>query len=117
MMKEDVYKLIQSFVNNETPLEIYNMAKAYDRISKDFIYLTLQFFKFPYCFQRLIMKCITSVSIAIRLNGYLTEYLQPSRGLRQGGPLSPLIFNLCMTQLSMLIFEAVFRNLWHDVFY
>lgn len=63
------------------------------------------------------MKCITSVSIAIHFNSCQTEYFKPSRGLCQGDPLSSLIFNLCMAQLSLLISYAASKRKWDDVFY
>lgn len=93
------------------------LAKAYDRISWKFIDLTLKPFRFPESIRNLIMICITTVSIAIRFNGCLTDYFKPSKGLRQGDPLSPLIFNLCMAQLSLLISDVVSKGKWVNAFY
>lgn len=63
------------------------------------------------------MKCVTTVFITIQFNSCLIEYFNPSKGLRQGVPLSPLIFNLCMAQLSLLIFDDLSKEKWVGVLY
>lgn len=93
----------------------HDMTKAYDRISWEFIDFTLRAFHFSYAFWKLIMKCITSVSIAIRYNGCTTSSFKLSQRLRQGDPLSPLIFNLDMTHLAKLISSVAQEGFCMDV--
>lgn len=45
------------------------------------------------------MECITSTSLSILINGKAHGYFYPSRGIRQGDPLSLYIFILCMKPL------------------
>lgn len=54
----------------------------------------------------LTMKCITTVTDHIRVNGGLTEQNFPTRGLRQGDPISPYLFLLCAEGFSALLNEA-----------
>ncbi|KAK5818832.1 hypothetical protein PVK06_023778 [Gossypium arboreum] len=50
-----------------------------------------------------IMQCVTTISYSVVMNGHLGEEFQPTRGLRQGDPLSSFLFLLCGEGLSSLL--------------
>ena len=54
----------------------------------------------------LIMKCVSTVEYRVRINDEETESFKPTRGLRQGDPLSPYLFLLCTEGLTALLAHA-----------
>ena len=69
----------------------------------------------PKNFIDLIMSCATSVSTSFLLNGAPLKPILPSRGIRQGDPLSPYLFILCIEYLGQLIEEKCSNKLWNPV--
>jgi hypothetical protein len=92
-----------------------DMAKAYDRLEWDFLHATLTAMNFPQNLIHTIMKCVTTVTFSILINGQPTRTFSPERGLRQGDPLSPYLFIICADVLSSLITNAQQKQLIHGV--
>ena len=89
-----------------------DLEKAYDRMEWCFIHKVLQAYHFPQSLIRVIMSCVTSNKVSILFNGGKLEAFNPSRGLRQGDPLSPYIFILCMEYLGHLIEKKCMEGVW-----
>ncbi|XP_033128722.1 uncharacterized protein LOC108872195 [Brassica rapa] len=83
-----------------------DMSKAYDRLEWRFIEEVLTRFGFAAPFVHLIMQCVTSVSYSFLINDSVHGKIIPSRGIRQGDPLSPYLFILCGEVLSGLCLRA-----------
>ena len=89
-----------------------DLEKAYDRLSWSFIRETLIAANLPNDLVRVIMDCIEITSLNVMWNGRATQSFRPSRGIRQGDPLSPYIFVLCLERLSQLINQNMEDNRW-----
>lgn len=83
-----------------------DLSKAYDRISWTYLRMLLTHLGFKLDFINWIMGCITSVNFVVLINGAASSFFKGQRGLRQGCPLSPLLFLLVAEGLSQLILEA-----------
>ena len=77
-----------------------DLAKAFDRIEWHFIVSALKRQGFKDKFVDLIYKCISSTSMAVVINGQPGPTFHPSRGIRQGCPLSPYLFILAVNELA-----------------
>lgn len=58
------------------------------------------------------MSCVTTTRISILFNRGALEPFTPSQRLRQGGPLSPYLFILCMEYLGYLIEQKCTKGVW-----
>jgi exonuclease III/ribonuclease HI len=83
-----------------------DMSKAYDRVEWDFLELLMRKIGFAERWVDLIMTCVRTVSYSILINGRPYGHIRPTRGIRQGDPLSPYLFILCAEGLSTLLHKA-----------
>lgn len=87
-----------------------DMSKAYDRVEWDFLRRMLSQMGFISDSVCLLMECVCSARYRITHAGRKFGSIIPTRGIRQGDPLSSYLFLICMEGLSVLIQEFERRN-------
>ncbi|XP_057744587.1 uncharacterized protein LOC130962384 [Arachis stenosperma] len=92
-----------------------DLEKAYDRLKWSFISDTLMDIGLPQMFIKLILNCISTAKMRVLWNGEELEEFSPLRGIRQGDPISPYIFVLCIERLSQLIGAAMDHKFWKPI--
>ncbi|KAG2214076.1 hypothetical protein INT45_010955 [Circinella minor] len=80
-----------------------DFEKAYDRLHPVYLSTVLKKFGFPTCIINSICNLFFSTQIRININGHLSSSITQHRGLRQGDPLSPILFNLALEPLLQSI--------------
>ena len=83
-----------------------DLSRAYDRVDWGLLRLILVQIGLPIEVVKWIMGCITSANFSVLVNGAPTSFFGCGRGLRQGCPLSPILFLLVIEGLSRLLTEA-----------
>jgi hypothetical protein len=77
-----------------------DLAKAYEKISWHYMDKTLEDFCFDQHWIKWIITLVSTTSFSLLINGAPTKPFYPSRGIRQGDPLSPFLFILMMEGMS-----------------
>jgi len=98
-------------VRNSSPY--LDISKAFNSVSWSYLEAILT--KMGFCTEWIswMMTCITSVEYHVFFNGDRIGPINPQRGLRQGCPLSPYLYILCVEGLSSIIKNYELRGKLH----
>jgi hypothetical protein len=80
-----------------------DMEKAFDKMEWEFLLTIMEKLGFKPQWINWIILCITTSSFSFLLNGSPFGLFRPSKGLRQGDPLSPFLFILGTEVISRLL--------------
>ncbi|KAL0449771.1 UNVERIFIED_CONTAM: putative mitochondrial protein [Sesamum latifolium] len=83
-----------------------DISNAYDKVEWSFLRQVLFKLRFHAHFVNLVILYVSSVSYSFILSGRQFGNIVPSRGIRQGDPLSPYLFLLYTEALGSLISQA-----------
>jgi exonuclease III len=82
---------------------LLDQEKAYDRVHLDYLRACMEAFHIPTTLTTTIINLFSSTTSTVNVNGFLSPTFQQRRGLRQGDPLSPLLFNIAFDPLLRAI--------------
>ncbi len=87
-----------------------DQEKAYDKIAHDYLWRVLETLGVPAIFIRLIRSLYANAETSIMINGILSKSYRVYRGVRQGDPLSCLLFDLAIEPLSAMIRNSAIKG-------
>jgi hypothetical protein len=83
-----------------------DFEKAYDKVKWSFLQQTLRKKFFSDEWRSLINSFVSRGSVAIKINDNVGCYFHTLKGLRQGNPLSPILFDILADMLATMIERA-----------
>ncbi|CAN1726075.1 LINE-1 retrotransposable element ORF2 protein [Linum perenne] len=92
-----------------------DMRKAYDLVDWECLDSMLAAYGFSGIWRAWIRECVQTVKFSVLFNGQGTPMFSPTRGIRQGDPLSPFLFILMTNALSFLIEKRVEDGSIHGI--
>jgi hypothetical protein len=99
-------KLIELLINYAEASEqngviiALDQEKAYDKIAHDYLWKVLKAFGIPEKFITTVKALYQEAETQIMINGHLSSKFKVTRGLRQGDPMSCLLFDLAIEPLA-----------------
>ena len=80
-----------------------DISKAYDRVEWEFLHRIMLKLGLDSKWVQVAMETVCTASYSVLINGEPKGFITPSRGIKQGDPLSLYLFLLCAEGLSSLI--------------
>ena len=102
--------------NSPTLLFKLDIKKAFDSVRWDFLMDLLQHLRFPVRFRDWVAALLSTSTSRVLINGVLGDPLKHGCGLRQGDPLSPLLFVLAIDPLHHLLSKATAQGHLHPLY-
>jgi hypothetical protein len=110
----DLVRTIIAFAEEEEidgAIVALDQEKAYDKIDHKYLWDVLDAFGVPANFITLVRNLYSDASTRILINGFLSDPIHVRRGVRQGDPLSCLLFIIAIEPLATLLRKSDLNGL------
>jgi hypothetical protein len=88
-----------------------DQEKAYDKIRHDYLWNVLEAMNIPMRFINTVKEMYKGAKTQVMINGFLSKPFEVTHGVRQGDPLSCLLFNLAIEPLAHTIQNSSLEGL------
>jgi retron-type reverse transcriptase len=89
--------------------------KTYDNVNLDFLYEVVELRGFNPTFIRFIRQITEGGSVGVKVNDIEGDFFLTGKGLRQGDPIAPLLFNCIVDAFSRMIVKETEGGLISDL--
>ena len=90
---------------------LFDLRNAYGELSHDLIRSSLKYHHMPDHFVELFNSMYSDYNISVACNNSITVPIQVQRGVLQGCPASPLLFNICFNSLIKILDSPNYKKL------
>lgn len=88
-----------------------DQEKAYDKIDHKYLYKVLKAFGMPTAFIKTIKELYKNAKTTILINGTKAQPFDVNRGVRQGDPMSCLLYNLAIEPLAIALRNSELKGI------
>jgi hypothetical protein len=83
------------------------IKKAYDKVNQELLYEVLDLRGFNHIFIRLIKQITHGGSVGVKVNDIEGDFFLTGKGLRQGDPIAPLMFDCIVDVFSRMLVKGI----------
>ena len=93
---------------------LIDLRNAFGEVHHNLITAALRYHHIPSEFIELFLNIYENNSITVAVNNHWTKPIKIERGVLQGDPSSPLLFNLCFNTLMTTLEQPSYRKLGYS---
>jgi hypothetical protein len=87
-----------------------DFEKAYDKVKWSFLQQAMRMKGFSQKWCDWVESIVSGRHVGVKVNGEIGPFFSIHKGLRQGDPLSPILFNIVANMLAILFLRAKENN-------
>ena len=89
----------------------FDFEKAYDKANWDFLFCALKLWGFSETWCGWIKKVVSNGTVSVKLNDKIEPYFVSHKRVRQGNPLSPILFNFVADCMARMVRKAQYAGI------